>query len=128
MTNEKDYSENLSKTLNVLADKLGVKAEELFSTVIKQSKIELIMNIICLVLFVAMVITGIWLAFYIYPFWLADEKFPVSKQVCVMLATVATPFLIIIPLVAIFPTIHDLVTLKLNPKYWALKDIMRSVK
>lgn len=128
MSTEKDYLENLSQTLNVLADKLGVKAEELFQTVPKQAKIELTMNIIYLVLSVLMFVSGIFLVNYLIPFWESDKIFSPGKQTVVMMATVMSVIFIVIPILFTLTIVKDIVTLKLNPKYWALKDILSLIK
>lgn len=127
MNPEKDYSENLSQTLNVLADKLGVKAEQLFETVMKQTRIELYMNIIYLLVFIAMFISGIYGAAYVFPYYMADLAFPEGKQVIIFIISVGSFFFLLIPLLGFFSTIHETITLKFNPKYWALHDILSSL-
>ena len=128
MATEKDYSENLSQMLNLLANKLGVKAEQLFETVMKQAKVEFFMDIVYLLALIAMFLVGLYGIYFALPF-LTDSK-PVTDgmQVILSLITIGSFSFLIIPLIWILPTIHEVITLKLNPQYWALNDILNSVK
>ena len=128
MATEKDYSENLSQMLNLLANKLGVKAEQLFETVMKQVKVEFFMDIVYLLAFIVMFFVGLYGIYFALPF-LTDSK-PVTDgmQVILSLITIGSFSFLIIPLIWILPTIHEMITLKLNPQYWALNDILNSVK
>ena len=127
MSEEKSYSENLSETLNLLSDKLGVKADQLFDTVIKQARIEFYMDVIYLIFYVALFVLGIKGFEYVIPLWMDKAEFSNGKQASVMLISLTSIVFICIPLFCTLSIIHEMITLKLNPKYWALKNILSNI-
>ena len=128
MVTEKNYSENLSQTLNLIADKLGVKADQLFETVMKQGKVEFYMNFVYLLAFMVMFFIGIYGASFALPRLIDPKPISDGMQIFLALVTVGSFVFLLVPLIWFLPTVHEMVTLKLNPKYWALTDILSSVK
>lgn len=129
METNKVYAETISETIKALSDKLGVKADQIFATIKKQASIEFRINICFMIGYIALFIFGYNLLMWSAPFWDAKEgSLPSGQQFKVIAASIIAIILMLVSALQFFTSIEDVVTLKFNPEYWALNNLLSKLK
>ena len=121
--------EQLTTLLAALAQKLGTTVEYLWSVLIKQAYIDGVMNIIYCIITIVLIICSIYyLKYYAknYKEWYGsyDGK-ELEHGIVLGIVLVIT---CILTLCTIFMFIPTAITAFNNPEYWALQEILRTIK
>lgn len=124
-------NEETTQLIQQLADKLGTTSEYLWGTLIRQAKID---SIVTLFQFLLIGIFG-------YVIFRIHKSLSIKKdydgysetgyqhyQETASIFMIISVCLFVMLLIASFFSIPDLVSGFLNPEYWALKEILKSIK
>lgn len=123
---EKEMWEEAMTRLDLLSDKLGVAAQELWEILIRQAFISGIVNA-CLILFVFLVVGGYFTIFFKKQLHEVFDECSWYSD-CIVAITFIAAFLglitIIVSLIAASPIIMSII----NPEYSAYRDLLSAIK
>jgi hypothetical protein len=118
--------ENLTELLTKLAEKLGTTTEYLCTVLMKQATIEAYYAMISIGLFILMLIP-----FYKYVRWFSKnykEIYENDNEILHGGITVVIGIIVIIWFIGSVCDIHTIMTALNNPEYWALKQVLKSIR
>jgi len=115
----------LTELLAKLAEKLGTTTQYLWGVLIKQASVEIYIFISIFVLTVIGVIITTLLLKYTQKYW-DEEDTPAIAWFSLTLGIVCA-FETVIGLVYSLTNIADVITSIINPEYWALQEVLKSI-
>lgn len=115
--------DKLTELLTVLAEKLGTTSEYLFSVLIKQSQVVFFHDIIWIFILMLLIIAYFIYTQYCYKNWkrLYDNDLEFGNAVALLLGGIT----VIVLIVALGRVINEMITIQMNPDFWALDYIMQ---
>ena len=118
--------ENLTELLTKLAEKLGTTTEYLWAVLIKQATIEAYYSMMSIGLFILMLIP-----FYKYVRWFSknyQEIYNNDYEILHWVITVVIGLIVIVWAIGSVCDIHTIMTALNNPEYWALQQVLKSIR
>lgn len=127
----KELNENtIANALEQIAAKLGTKTDELLKVVKSQVKVEFGISLVWIFIQTVIVILSVifWHS-YLFPYYfLPDNSVGNGVTILVVLGTLLCTGLFLGCGIDVFYKIETCVTLRYNPDYWALEQILSMLK
>ena len=119
-------NEQITSLIEQLAQKLGTSVEYLWGVLIKQAEVEVITFFIALTLSAIAATSAIFMLKHSQKYW-NYENAPLSAWVC-LIGGIIVAICALIGFVGLILSIPDLISAIKNPEYWALKEVLSTIK
>lgn len=119
---EERMNEQILQRIDALAAKLGTTAQYLWGVLIRQARIEVIENIICIAVFVAFGYAMFRVCAKYAHAWEDCDNFPEA------MASVFSGIAVVICMIVVAVAFCSIWTPLLNPEFWALKQVLGAAK
>lgn len=111
-----------------LAIRMGVRADQIFSIVEQQAKVEAFGKVLWMIMEGLAVYICYSILSWAMPFWFTRAALPGGTMVIVILSSMGSIVVGILAVTGIVEDINEITTMLLNPKYWAIKEIFGNIK